>query len=279
MGKVEDALRDLIQYHGRKAARDVLEGLPDRVRRLREETRELRAAVESMQGDLEKLLEARRERMNVPPAPEKKVSDARVTRRTVRSLRKRFDLTQAELADLLDVSAGSITLWETGKTRPAGENAARIVTLREMQKSQVDEVLGRTSEGAGVSPADIRGLRNRLGLTLKELASLIEVSGNSVANWEAGRTSPDPENRQRIEELQEMSEEEAQEELLSMSASYLDLSPEDVRDIRKQMGFSQGEFAGKLGVSPGTISNWETGRSRPRPVNVKQLQKLAENIS
>jgi len=37
----------------------------------------------------------------------------------------------------------------------------------------------------------------------------------------------------------------------------------DVRQVRKQMGLSQSEFATKFGLPPATLRNWEQGRSRP----------------
>ena len=60
MGKVEDALRSLIQYHGRRAARDVLEDVPERVRELRREVLYLQASVKTMEEKMETLMEERR---------------------------------------------------------------------------------------------------------------------------------------------------------------------------------------------------------------------------
>lgn len=37
----------------------------------------------------------------------------------------------------------------------------------------------------------------------------------------------------------------------------------NVREIRMQMGLSQAQFATKFGFPPGTLRNWEQGRSRP----------------
>ena len=39
--------------------------------------------------------------------------------------------------------------------------------------------------------------------------------------------------------------------------------PEDVRQIRKDLGLSQSEFALLIGVSVGTLQNWEQGRRQP----------------
>ena len=37
----------------------------------------------------------------------------------------------------------------------------------------------------------------------------------------------------------------------------------DVRATRKQLGLSQSEFAARFGFQPGTLRNWEQGRTRP----------------
>jgi putative transcriptional regulator len=37
----------------------------------------------------------------------------------------------------------------------------------------------------------------------------------------------------------------------------------DVKEVRRQMGLSQTEFATKFGFPPATLRNWEQGRVRP----------------
>jgi len=40
----------------------------------------------------------------------------------------------------------------------------------------------------------------------------------------------------------------------------------DVKSIREQFGLSQSKFASLLGISPGTLRNWEQGRRKPRGI-------------
>jgi putative transcriptional regulator len=42
-----------------------------------------------------------------------------------------------------------------------------------------------------------------------------------------------------------------------------DLAGPDVKAIRSRFEFSQGEFAGMLGISVATLRNWERGRRTP----------------
>ncbi len=284
MGKVEDALRDLIYYHGRRAAREVLGNLPDQVRDMRRTLRDVEKAVEELTGQVSELVAARREEMAVPPAEEEEVQKSRVTRRTLKSMRRRFDLTQQELAYLLEVSPVTVTSWETGKSRPRKANQARIITLREMEPAEVDEALGREHVPVSVEPEWIKRLRQRLDLTQTELAELVDVSSASVTSWETGKTEPDRENRKNLVALSHLTRAEVDQRLGRTAAEVEgekererpaeEMAPEDVRAIRERLELSQSELAERLDVSVNTISNWETGRSSPRASNLEKLKGL-----
>ena len=43
----------------------------------------------------------------------------------------------------------------------------------------------------------------------------------------------------------------------------IEVTPPDIKAIRAQLGRSQAEFALMIGVSVGTLRNWEQGRRRP----------------
>ena len=53
-------------------------------------------------------------------------------------------------------------------------------------------------------------------------------------------------------------------------------SGNDVLALREAMGMTQAEFARQLGVRQQTVSEWETGRYRPRGASVRLLSILAE---
>ena len=48
----------------------------------------------------------------------------------------------------------------------------------------------------------------------------------------------------------------------------------DVRELRKEKGFSQMELAAKVGVSLTTIRNWEYQVSTPNEENMQQLKQV-----
>ena len=56
-----------------------------------------------------------------------------------------------------------------------------------------------------------------------------------------------------------------------------DFAPADIRAIRTRIGKSQAEFAMMIGVSLGTLQNWEQGRRRPEGPARALLKVAAEN--
>ncbi len=283
MGKVEDALRDLIYYHGKRAASEVMGDLPDQVREARRQLRGLQRDVEEISSKVSELAAARRRSMAVPPAEEEEVEKARFNRRTLKSLRNRFDLTQQELAELLEVSPVTVTSWETGKSKPRKSNLAQIITLRSMDQEEVDEALDREHIPASISPSKIKSLRSKLNLSQAELADLVGVSSAAVTSWETEKTQPSRENRKTLAELMEADRGEIDARLGRVErpaarapSAKGGLSGDEIRQMREQAGLSQRELAENLGVSANTISNWETGRTIPRRGSMEKLLSMKE---
>lgn len=52
-----------------------------------------------------------------------------------------------------------------------------------------------------------------------------------------------------------------------------------VAGLRTRLGLSQAAFARELGVRQQTVSEWETGRYRPRGASVRVLALLAERAT
>jgi DNA-binding XRE family transcriptional regulator len=62
------------------------------------------------------------------------------------ALRKRLDISAAEMGKLLGVSAQSVYHWETGKTKPRASQLAEISAVRKMGKREVVAKLGDDSQ-------------------------------------------------------------------------------------------------------------------------------------
>jgi DNA-binding XRE family transcriptional regulator len=56
------------------------------------------------------------------------------------------------------------------------------------------------------------------------------------------------------------------------------VAPSAVRELRARMGMTRERFARHLGVSPGSIFLWESGRARPRAASLARLRKAQGTI-
>jgi len=50
----------------------------------------------------------------------------------------------------------------------------------------------------------------------------------------------------------------------------------NVKELRKQLGLSQDKLAALLGVAPYTVRRWESGKSQPSPLALKQLSQFTK---
>ncbi len=57
------------------------------------------------------------------------------------------------------------------------------------------------------------------------------------------------------------------------AASGPGMSPAAIRALRARLGMTREQFGRYLGVSPGSIFLWESGRARPRPASLVRLRK------
>lgn len=55
------------------------------------------------------------------------------------------------------------------------------------------------------------------------------------------------------------------------------MSREEIKKIRKHLGWSQERLARELGLSFSTISRWERGESKPSPAAQKLLNELVRS--
>ena len=61
---------------------------------------------------------------------------------TVRSTRRKLQLTQTEMAELLGVSIGSVNGWETGRTEPREARKQEVLAVRALTPSEAQDRLG-----------------------------------------------------------------------------------------------------------------------------------------
>jgi len=174
----------------------------------------------------------------------------------------------------------------------SGNLAARVEELQgEMQRvketvedlrEQVDDLLAESGgrapeivqeEEETITAETVKSIREERGASQGELAELLDVSPKTVESWEGGRSRPGAENRAKISKLREETA-EAPEEVPEPEEQKQTFSPEEITELRQQLGMSQAVLARELGVAPNTVWKWENGRSSPNDSSVKALAGL-----
>ena len=49
-----------------------------------------------------------------------------------------------------------------------------------------------------------------------------------------------------------------------------------IRELRSKLGLTQEQFAAKVGVTFSTVNRWESGKSKPSPLAMRQIEELME---
>jgi transcriptional regulator with XRE-family HTH domain len=49
-----------------------------------------------------------------------------------------------------------------------------------------------------------------------------------------------------------------------------------IRELRSKLGLTQEQFAAKVGVTFSTVNRWESDKSKPSPLAMRQIEELME---
>lgn len=56
------------------------------------------------------------------------------------------------------------------------------------------------------------------------------------------------------------------------------MTPQEIRDLRKRLGWTQGQLAEFFDVTTQAVSKWELGQSQPDPFKVAALEQLRDRL-
>lgn len=101
--------------------------------------------------------------------------------------RERLELSAADYAELVGVSALTIYNWEHGRTRPQAAQQKKLEQVKGISKREAWERVGVESD---FSAEGVYAERERLELSAADYAELVGVSGLTIYNWEHGKTKP-----------------------------------------------------------------------------------------
>jgi DNA-binding transcriptional regulator YiaG len=52
-----------------------------------------------------------------------------------------------------------------------------------------------------------------------------------------------------------------------------------IRNLRSKLSMTQEQFAAKVGVTFSTVNRWESGKSKPSPLAMRQIEDLLEELN
>jgi len=138
---VANVLKEEISRIARKEIRARVDPLKKQVIELRRRLRAAEATLLQLQKTTNKTANtvSRQSGAIVPDVEETR--QIRISANAVKKLRTRLRLTQAQMAQLVDVSTNTVVRWEQGTSSPRGGSRAVIASMRSMGIKQVKKQL------------------------------------------------------------------------------------------------------------------------------------------
>lgn len=109
---------------------------------------------------------------------------------TLKAIRHRAHLTQAELARRVGVGRDTIARWESGEGCP--RRVGHLFALSEALGCSFDEIAKLMKKRKLPRREKLIKLRQNAGLTQAELAEEVFVSQAMISKWERGISRPNP---------------------------------------------------------------------------------------
>lgn len=60
--------------------------------------------------------------------------------------------------------------------------------------------------------------------------------------------------------------------------SYTNVTPEEIQDLRERVGMTYREFARALGVTHGSVWQWENGQAAPSKLHAEVMRRWREEL-
>ncbi len=145
MADIKNVLFDEIRRLARKEVKAAVTPLQSKVSELRKAVAALSRELKVSVSEKPKALEPE---AGAEASAEKPSKKFRFNAASVKKLRAKFGLSQAEFAKLVGVSMLTVSCWELGKTSPRAGAKARLAELRSMGKREIARVRAEKKEPA-----------------------------------------------------------------------------------------------------------------------------------
>jgi DNA-binding transcriptional regulator YiaG len=141
MGKIETAMKSEITRLARRQVRDMTARSADEIRKLRRRVIALERELTALKNSRAKEQTRRKVQKVAETVASDEGGQTRLSPRLIQTLRKRLNVSQAELGRLVGVSSVTVGNWESGKSKPRPEAKAKVVALRSLGRREVKRLL------------------------------------------------------------------------------------------------------------------------------------------
>ncbi len=146
MSTFANQLKSEISRLAKKEVRAETQALKKASAQYRSEIAALKRRVAGLEAQIKKQGKAVARAKPVENADEESGTSLRFRVAGFAALRKKLNISAAEMGKLLGVSAQSVYHWETGKTKPRASQLAAIAAVRKLGKRAVAAKLGESAE-------------------------------------------------------------------------------------------------------------------------------------
>ena len=164
------------------------------------------------------------------------------------------------------------------EARERGMSYGKYLALRAAQKAPASATKAETTAKPkrSMPPGASRGLaeaRRRMGLSREEAALKLGVHMLSIKNWEQGKNQPRAQFLPALARLYglDMAELRQRLGLEELGQEQAAKRGQALRQIRLRAGLSLEEDAWRMDVTASAVSQWETGKKRPKPQSQRKI--------
>ncbi len=188
MPNVASILKQEIARVARKEAKSFFKALPGSLSGLKKTVSEQKRKIAALEAKVAKLEKALAKDSKIAlPKPEE-LEHSRLGAKNVAKLRKKLDLTRAEMAKLIGVNPNSVFLWENGKATPRTAAKAKIIALRGLGKKEIRKMLGDLEPKSETAPTAKPAVKRKKA----RKAKAPQPKGVEAPKQEASAESPKP---------------------------------------------------------------------------------------
>ena len=181
----------------------------------------------------------------------------KTTGERIKYIRLELGETLEEFGGRFNTSKATVFNWEKGRNLP---NKSNLKKIAEIGETSVNELLSTYSVGER-----IKDIRLEKGMSKTEFGKLFETTGSLVNKWETNQVTP---TEKRLKEIAEVGGVSIHE------FTYRKPIGKKIRNIRKNLGYSQLEFSKVVGATKSAVANWENGYNYPNNDRLKVIAEL-----